>query len=58
MVAKQSERPEEADVARLTIRISNDVAKQLKHRAIDENKSVNLIVEELITDYVKKKSKK
>ncbi len=44
--------------ARLTIRIDEDIAKALKHRAIDQETSVNQIIVKLITDYMAKKSKK
>ena len=45
-------------VPKTTLRISDDIIKQLKHIAIDENKTLTQIIQEALTEYLKKKNKK
>jgi len=40
-----------------TLRISEDIIKQLKHIAIDENKTLTEIIQEALDEYVKQKKK-
>ena len=35
-----------------TLRISEDIIKQLKHLAIDENKTLTQVIQEALTEYV------
>jgi predicted transcriptional regulator len=42
-----------------TLRISEDIIKQLKHLAIDENKTLTEVIQDALTEYLlKKKNKK
>ena len=37
-----------------TLRISEDIIKQLKHIAIDENKTLTEVIEEALSEYLEK----
>ena len=41
-----------------TLRISEDIIKQLKHIAIDENKTLTQIIQEALNEYLKRKRSK
>ena len=40
-----------------TLRISQDIIKQLKHIAIDENKTLTQVVQEALDEYLQHKKK-
>jgi predicted transcriptional regulator len=44
-------------VPKTTLRISEDVIKQLKHIAIDENKTLTQVIEEALDEYLQQKKK-
>ena len=44
-------------IPKTTLRISEDIIKQLKHIAIDENKTLTEIIQEALDEYVKQKKK-
>lgn len=41
-----------------TLRISEDIIKQLKHIAIDENKTLTQIIQEALNEYLNRKRSK
>ena len=57
MVAKQSHRESPEPIVQTGVRIPLSINKQLKIIAIEENKSLNLLLEEIIKDYLKKRKK-
>jgi predicted transcriptional regulator len=44
-------------VPKTTLRISEDVIKQLKHIAIDENKTLTQVIQEALDEYLQQKKK-
>ncbi|HEX2408284.1 MAG TPA: ribbon-helix-helix domain-containing protein [Nitrososphaeraceae archaeon] len=45
-------------VPKTTLRISEDIIKQLKHIAIDENKTLTQVIQEALIEYLEKKNRK
>ncbi len=53
MITRQSKRDTEENTAQITIRVPESVRKQLKLISVKEDKSMNLLLEEIVASYLK-----
>ena len=58
MTAKQSQRDAKEKTVQTSIRLPESVRRDLKIMAAKEDKSLNLLLEEIVTSYLKKQSPK
>lgn len=58
MTARQSQRDAKEKTVQTSIRLPESVRRELKIMAAKEDKSLNLLLEEIVTSYLKKQSPK
>ena len=58
MTARQSQRDAKEKIVQTSIRLPESVRRELKVMAAKEDKSLNLLLEEIVTSYLKKQSPK
>jgi hypothetical protein len=58
MVQEQEIILEEEGIAKTTLRIPNNILRELKHLSIDDNKTLTEIVTEALSEYLQKRGKK
>lgn len=58
MIAKQSQRDAKEKTVQISIRVPESVRRELKLASVREDKSLNLLLEEIVTSYLKKQSSK
>ena len=58
MIAKQSQRDAKEKTVQISIRVPESVRRELKLASVREDKSLNLLLEEIVTSYLKKQSPK
>lgn len=58
MIAKQSKRDTKEPTVQISIRVPESVRKQLKLISVEEDKSLNLLLEEIVFSYIEKYSDK
>lgn len=58
MIAKQSQRDTKEKTVQISIRVPESVRRELKLASVREDKSLNLLLEEIVTSYLKKQSPK
>jgi predicted HicB family RNase H-like nuclease len=58
MTARQSQRDAKEKTVQTSIRLPESVRRELKVIAAREDKSLNLLLEEIVTSYLKKQSPK
>jgi len=58
MIAKQSQRDTKEKTVQISIRVPESVRRGLKLASVREDKSLNLLLEEIVTSYLKKHSPK
>ncbi len=58
MIAKQSQRDTKEKTVQISIRVPESVRRGLKLASAREDKSLNLLLEEIVTSYLKKHSSK
>ncbi|GJM15984.1 MAG: hypothetical protein DHS20C13_13110 [Thermodesulfobacteriota bacterium] len=54
MTSKQSKRDTEEKTVQISIRVAESVRKELKLISVKEDKSLNFLLEEIVTSYLKK----
>ena len=52
MIAKQSKRDTEEITVQISLRVPESVRKELKLISVKEDKSLNLLLEEIVTSYL------
>ena len=55
VIAKQSKRDTGEKITQIMVRVPDSVRKELKTIAHEEDKSLNLLLEEIIASYLKKR---
>ena len=54
MIARQSKRDMKEQTVQISIRVPESVRRELKYISVKEDKSLNLLVEEIVISYIKK----
>jgi predicted transcriptional regulator len=53
----KEEKEQEEGISKTTIRLPDEMLRELKHLAIDDRKTLTELVTEALTDYLKKRKK-
>jgi hypothetical protein len=55
---KDKDKDQEIEIVKTTLKIPNNIIKELKHISIDSDKTLTEIIIEALSDYLKKRDKK
>jgi hypothetical protein len=55
---KDKDKDQEIEIVKTTLKIPNNIIKELKHISIDSDKTLTKIIIEALSDYLKKRGKK